>query len=73
MIMQTNDRDMTREGLVEKFFADPLSYLHSKDLDWQRLKGSPRFDYPIDYSVAVTKVDPVAGLIEFLAKWAPNA
>jgi hypothetical protein len=26
-----------------------------KSLNWQRLKGGPQFDYPIDYSVAVTR------------------
>jgi len=71
--MQMNDRTTTRENLVEKFSADPLSYLHASHLDWQHLKGGPRFDYPIDYSVAVTNVDQAAGLIEFIAKWAPNA
>jgi len=72
-MMQINDRTSTREHLVEKFSADPQSYLHSNHLDWQRLKGGPRFDYPIDYSVAVTNVDRAAGLIEFIAKWAPSA
>lgn len=68
-----NDRTGTSERLVEKFSAEPVSYLQSKNLEWQHLTGSPRFDYPIDYSVAVTNVDQAAGLIEFIAKWAPNA
>jgi len=70
--MQMNDRAATPERLIEKFSADPLSHLQSNHLDWQHLTGSPRFDYPIDYSVAVTNVDRAAGLIEFIAKWAPN-
>lgn len=56
-----------------EFSADIMARLESDRFDWQRLTGTPRFDYPIDYSVAVTRVDPVAGLIEFIAKWAPNA
>jgi hypothetical protein len=35
--------------------------------------GSPRFDYPIDYSVAVTSVDQAAGVVEFISRWAPNS
>ena len=73
MAMQMNDRAATPERLIEKFSADPMSHLQSNHLDWQHLTGSPRFDYPIDYSVAVTNVDRAAGLIEFIAKWAPNA
>lgn len=71
--MQMNDQTGTSERLIEKFSADPMSHLQSNQLDWQHLTGSPRFDYPIDYSVAVTNVDRAAGLIEFIAKWAPNA
>jgi hypothetical protein len=58
---------------MDKFLSDPSSLLHSSHLEWQQQKGSPRFDYPIDYSVAVTGLDREAGLIEFIAKWAPNA
>jgi hypothetical protein len=71
--MQTNEQAKASERLIEKFSAEPASYLHSNHLDWQHLKGSPRFDYPIDYAVAVTNVDRDAGLIEFIAKWSPNA
>src|SRR6267142_2051937 len=56
-----------------EFSPDIMTRLHSKELDWQRLTGGPRFDYLIDYLVAVTRVDREAGLIEFLAKWEPNA
>jgi len=55
------------------FSADILERLQNDRFDWQRLTGTRRFDYPIDYSVAVTRVDRDAGLIEFIAKWAPNA
>jgi|SRR5208282_1828520 len=73
MVMQTNDRIAASERLTEKFLTDPMSHLQSNHLDWQDLKGGPRFDYPIDYAVAVTGVDRAAGLIEFIAKWAPNS
>jgi len=72
-VMRMNDRSATHEPLVENFSADRISYLQSNHLDWQHLTGNPRFDYPIDYSVAVTNVDRAAGLIEFIAKWAPNS
>jgi hypothetical protein len=39
------------------------------DLKWARVTGSPRFDYPIDYSVAVLHVDEEAGRIDFLSRW----
>jgi hypothetical protein len=50
-----------------------MSRLQSGNLEWIELKGTPRFDYPIDYSVAVTRVDRAAGVLEFLARWAPNS
>jgi hypothetical protein len=61
------------EELIRQFSTDAESRFQSNRLDWQRLTGSPQFDYPIDYSVAVTSVDRPAGLIEFIAKWAPNS
>ena len=58
---------------IGQFSTDAISRFNSNRLDWQRLTGSPKFDYPIDYSVAVTNVDQDAGLIEFIAQWAPNS
>ena len=55
------------------FSSDILSRLSSNHLIWQNLKGSPKFDYPIDYAVAVIRADRASGQIEFLAKWTPNA
>jgi hypothetical protein len=71
--MQSNGHKEMNGQLTAQFSADAVSRLHSNRLEWQRLTGSPQFDYPIDYSVAVTSVDRNAGLIEFIAKWAPNA
>ena len=45
----------------------------SKDLDWMHLTGPPRFDYPIDYWVAVLRADAQAQRIDFLSRWEPNA
>jgi hypothetical protein len=70
--MEVKQQASNRDQLVAGFSSDALSRLHSNHLDWQQLKGSPRFDYPIDYSVAVTSVDQAAGVIEFISRWAPN-
>ena len=43
------------------------------DYEWMRITGTPRFDYPIDYEVAVLHVDPEAGRIDFLSRWEPNS
>lgn len=45
----------------------------SDKLEWMRIKGTPRFDYPIDYWVAVLSVNAAEGCIEFLSRWEPNA
>lgn len=45
----------------------------TENLDWIRIKGTPRFDYPIDYSVAVLGLNPAVGSIDFLSWWKPNA
>lgn len=45
----------------------------NKKLDWMRITGTPRFDYPIDYWVAVLHVDAEEGRIDFLSRWEPNA
>ena len=41
-------------------------------LNWFRVTGSKRFDYPIDYDVAVLHVDENEGRIDFLSRWAPD-
>jgi len=45
----------------------------SDQLNWTRVKGTPRFDYPIDYSVAVLHVDEAEGRIDFLSWWEANS
>jgi hypothetical protein len=71
--MQVNGRNSMNEQELGQFSRDAISRLQSNRLDWQHLTGGPRFDYPIDYSVAVTSVDRGTGVIEFIAKWAPNS
>jgi hypothetical protein len=73
MAAQLNAPTDTSKLTLGEFSSDIMARLESNHLDWQRLTGTPRFDYPIDYSVAITRVDSAAGLIEFVAKWASNA
>jgi hypothetical protein len=40
---------------------------------WVRFVGTPKFDYPIDYAIAVVEADPAIGRIDFLARWEPNS
>ncbi len=47
-------------------FADTYADI---PLNWVRVTGSARFDYPIDYSVAVLHVDEQDGRIDFLSRW----
>ncbi len=71
--MQQTEQTGAIARTLGEFSSDIISRLGSNHLDWQQLKGSPQFDYLIDYAVAVTRVDRASGEIEFLAKWAPNA
>ncbi|NIP92509.1 MAG: hypothetical protein GWO24_03180, partial [Akkermansiaceae bacterium] len=43
-----------------------------ENLDWMRITGSRRFDYPIDYWVAILRTDPEAGRIDFISRWEPD-
>lgn len=49
------------------------SHYSSKPMEWQRILGTPRFEYPIDYWVAILVVQPELGRIDFLSRWEPNA
>ncbi len=42
-------------------------------IEWTHFQGSPRFDYHIDYAIAVLGAQPDIGVIDLLVKWAPNA
>ncbi len=71
--MTLNEQSERAGRMTAGFSSDALARFQSNRLDWQPLKGGPRFDYPIDYSVAVTDLDRTAGVIEFIARWTPNA
>ena len=71
--MESNQLNVATEHRIWEFSQDVMARFQGNHLDWQNLKGTPKFDYPIDYSVAVTRVDRAAGMIEFLAKWASNS
>ncbi|MGE0424496.1 MAG: hypothetical protein AB7O88_19710 [Reyranellaceae bacterium] len=43
------------------------------NLDWMWFRGSPRFDYPIDYGLAVLGARPAEGRIDFLGRWKAGA
>ena len=44
----------------------------NQELDWFRVTGSPKFDYPIDYSVAILSVDEDSGRTDFVSRWESN-
>ena len=71
--MQLSEQSGPTVRALGEFSSDIISRLGSNQLNWQHLKGSPQFDYPIDYLVAVTRADRASGQLEFVAKWAPNA
>ena len=71
--MQLNEQTRTNERELGEFSSELIARLGSNHLDWQQLKGSPQFDYLIDYSIAFIRADRASGQIEFLAKWAPNS
>ncbi len=54
-------------------FAQAYPSEASQELEWMRIQGTPRFDYPIDYWVAVLRVDPDEQRIDFLSRWEPNS
>lgn len=43
------------------------------EVKWFHYSDHPRFDYPIDYAVAVVDADVSSGRIDFLSRWAPNS
>ncbi|MSR15412.1 MAG: hypothetical protein EXR86_12800 [Gammaproteobacteria bacterium] len=56
--------------------VNPTTFMSGYKTDaiqWQHIVGTPRFEYPIDYWVAVLGVQPEIGQIDFLSKWEPNA
>ena len=50
-----------------------VSGFDTDNIEWTHVVGSKKFDYPIEYWVAVLGYDKSTGRIDFLSKWAPNA
>lgn len=59
--------------MTDTLRAELPADLDLDSLEWTQLVGSPAFDYPIDYSFAVTHADRATGRLDLLVKWAPNA
>ena len=49
------------------------SGLNTNDIKWHHLVGTPEFDYPIDYWIAVLGGNVAEGRVEFLVKWESDA
>jgi len=45
----------------------------TSDLRWIENKGSTRYDYPIDYDIAVLGSQQDLGRIDMVIRWAPNS
>lgn len=45
----------------------------TSELRWIENKGSPRYDYPIDYDIAVLGSQPDLGRIDLLIRWGPES
>lgn len=60
---------MTIPSTIEEYTAR----FPDEPAEWTHVTGSRRFDYPIDYDVAILGVDEAAGRVEFLSRWSPNA
>ena len=50
-----------------------MSGINTGDIKWHHLLGTPEFDYPIDYWIAVLGGNVAEGRVEFLVKWEPDA
>ena len=50
-----------------------VSGINTGDIKWHHLLGTPEFDYPIDYWIAVLGGNVAEGRVEFLVKWEPDA
>ncbi len=51
----------------------PISGFNLNNLQWMHFEGSDKFDYPIDYWLAVLGAKPESGAIDLLVKWEPNS
>jgi len=58
---------------VSKLPVNPVSGFPPNSIQWVHIEGSPHFDYPIDYWLAILGARPEKGSIDFLTKWAPDS
>jgi hypothetical protein len=58
---------------VKKLVPAEIAGYRTAGLAWKRLVGTPRFTYPIDYSIAVLRVHEGEPRAEFLSLWEPGA
>lgn len=52
---------------------NPEYRFDSSHLEWIHYEGGPRFDYHIDYKLAVLGYQEDSGLLDLMIKWAPNS
>ena len=52
---------------------EPTFRFDTSDLTWTRFQGNERFEYPIDYRVAVLGHQRELGLMDLIIEWAPNS
>lgn len=50
-----------------------LSDFDTSNLEWLHFGADPRFDYPIDYAIAILGASPESGTVDFLSRWAPDS
>lgn len=58
---------------VQQLQSSLISGFKTDSIEWQHLEGGTRFDYPINYWIAILGAQPETGRIDFLSKWEPNS
>ncbi len=58
---------------VAKMIPAEVAGYRTANLQWKRLLGTPKFDYPIDYAIAVLGIDETEQRVDFLTSWEPGA
>lgn len=53
--------------------TDPRFQFDTEHLRWIPNKGGPRFDYPIDYDIAVLGHQADLGRLDLIIRWAPDS
>ena len=58
---------------VKKVDPMTMSGFDTDNLNWMHFEGGPKFDYPINYALALLGARPGTGCIDFLGKWEPGS